>query len=138
MGPTFSIPYKSLAGGPARPYLVMVVTGINGQSGPVLGIVDSGADTSSFPYEYATLLGYTGATLKDEDFIQAGGVGKAYRATQTSTAVVQGLEGGPSVLMTPSFIRGGQWVLWGRTDFMRVFNVGFFESQQVFTITAAD
>jgi hypothetical protein len=86
------------------------VTGINGKSGPVLGIVDSGADTSSFPYEYATLLGYTAATLKDEDFIQAGGGGKASRATVPSTALVQGIQG-PTISMTPSFIRGGQWVL---------------------------
>ncbi len=82
-------------------------------------------------------MGYTADTLEDEDFVQAGGVGKASRAKEPSTAVVPDIDG-PTISITPSFIRGGQWVLWGRADFMKVYNVGFFESQQTFTITAAE
>jgi hypothetical protein len=39
---TFSAPAS-------RPYLYLIVEGPNGWSGPVLGLVDSGADTSCFP-----------------------------------------------------------------------------------------
>jgi hypothetical protein len=113
----------------------MNVTGINGRSGPVPGIVDSGADTTSFPIEYAQLMGYTPATLETETFSQAAGTASGYRATLPCTAVVPEVPG-TVVSMTPSFVPGAQMVLWGRTDFMRVFDVHISESNQHFTITA--
>ncbi len=110
------------------------VTGVNGRDGRILGIVDSGADTSSFPFGYASLMGYTPQTLVPETFGQAGGTGTAFRAQQPCTAYVPEI---PQVVvsMTPSFIPGAQMVLWGRKDFMTYFDVAFQETQQRFTIT---
>jgi hypothetical protein len=113
----------------------MNVTGINGRSGLVPGIVDTGADTSSFPFDYAQLMGYTTATLVPETFAQAGGSGNGYRATQACSAVVPEVPG-TVVSMMPSFVPGSPMVLWGRTDFMQVFDVAISESSQQFTITA--
>lgn len=113
----------------------MNVTGINGRSGVVAGIVDTGADSSSFPFEYAQLMGYSTATLVPETFGQAGGTGNGYLATQPCTAVVPEIPG-TVVSMTPSFIPGSGMVLWGRTDFMMAFDVTISESSQQFTITA--
>jgi hypothetical protein len=137
LGQPFSIPpYRSIVTGDLpRPYLVMNVTGINGRSGGVMGIVDSGADTTTFPFEYASLMGYSPATLTQETFTQAAGNGVGYRATQQCTAVVPEIPL-KVVQMMPSFIQGAQMVLRGRTDFMRAFEVAFHETQQRFTITA--
>lgn len=135
MPQTFSIPYKSFpAGAAARPYLYMTVTGINGKSGLVVGIVDSGADTTSLPYEYATLMGYTTASLAPETFIQVGGTAGAQRATAPSKAVVPEIPA-VEVEIRPLFVPGAQVALWGRQDFMARFSVAFFESEQRFTIT---
>ena len=135
-GQRFTIAYRSIvAGDLARPILVMQVTGINGRSGMVPGIVDSGADTSSFPFDYAQLMGYGTTTLVTETFEQAGGSGNGYRALRARTAVVPEIPG-TVVSMTPSFIPGSGVVLWGRTDFMMAFDVTVSESNQQFTITA--
>jgi hypothetical protein len=71
-----------VAGDTPRPYLVMQVAGINRRSGLVMGMVDSGADTSSFPFAYASLMGYTPATLTQQTIGQVAGSALAYRATQ--------------------------------------------------------
>jgi hypothetical protein len=132
----YTIPYRAFVQGDIpRPILGMNVTGINGQGGVVYGIVDSGADTSSFPFGYATLMGYTPATLTPETFRQVGGAGTAYRALAPSTAVVPEIPG-VTVQMHPQFVQGSEMVLWGRMDFMRYFNVAFDEPNQQFTITA--
>ena len=98
-----------------------------------MGIVDSGADTTSLPFGYATLLGYSTATLKEETFTQAGGTGTGYVAQQPCTAIVPEIPG-TVIQLFPQFILGGQMVLWGRSDFMALFDVTIQESQQSFTI----
>jgi hypothetical protein len=130
----FTIGYRSfVAGDMPRPILGMDVTGVNGQKGAIYGLVDSGADITSLPFGWAPVLGYTPTTLTQEDFNQAGGTGTAYRAKTPCTAFVPEIS---EVVVTflPSFIPGGQFVLWGRTDFMAVYDVTFQESQQRFII----
>lgn len=114
----------------------MTLVGINGRSGNVIGIVDSGADASCLPFDYATLMGYTVETLHEEAFLQVGGSATAYRATEPCSAFVPEI---PEVVveMYPLFVRGAEMILWGRTDFMAEFDVRLMEKAQVFTITPA-
>src|SRR5438132_9779777 len=89
MAQPFAVPYRALqAGDQPRPYLVLELTGINGTSGRVPGIVDTGADGTSLPLGYASLMGYTPATLTLETFGQADGTAQGYRAQQPSKAKV--------------------------------------------------
>src|ERR1035437_8412801 len=98
----------------------MLVTGTSGRGGLVSGIVDSGADSTSLPFGYAPLLGYTTATLQDRTFVQAGGTGTASVALQPCKMYVPEIPG--SVIeFYPQFIQGSQMVLWGRQDFMNRF-----------------
>lgn len=60
MPEVLSLAYSEPFGfGIPRPYLVLHVTGPNGgASRDVPGLVDSGADATSLPLEYALLMGY--------------------------------------------------------------------------------
>lgn len=89
MAQPFTIPYRPLLGDDApRPYLIMHVTGTNGRSGPVVGLVDSGADVTTFPLPYASLMGYTSETLSETHTKHAAGTATAYLAKQPSTMIV--------------------------------------------------
>jgi hypothetical protein len=129
-----AIRYRQVPPGPPRPYLVLHVTGPNGRSGPSLGIVDSGADTASFPFGYASLMGYTSATLVPETFGQAGGAAQGYRATVPCTAIVPEVPA-VQIEMHPLFIQGSQWILWGRLDLMTKFDVLIQEAEKRFILT---
>jgi hypothetical protein len=130
----FSIPYRTFVEGDiARPYLFLLVTGINGESGPIPGIVDSGADATSLPYDYAALMGYDDTTLVEEIFGQAEGTGIGYKATKPSTAIVPEIPD-KRFEFFPQFIRNSETALWGRMDFMRHFEVTISEVNQSFTI----
>lgn len=132
----FSIPYRPFVDGDTpRPYLVMEVTGINGSKGAVMGIVDSGADTTCLPFGYASLMGYDSTLLVEESFTQASGSGVAYRATKPCVARVPEIPD-VEIEIFPQFIQGADMVLWGRMDFMKVFEVTIREAMQTFVITA--
>ena len=135
MAQPFFIGYRDFgqAGGP-RPYLVMHLHGINGKSGPVWGLIDSGADRTSLPWEFAALMGYEPEDLQREPCVQAGGTTFAYMATKPCTAVVPEIPDVP-VSFNPTFIQGAQIILWGRQDVMRSFDVTIMETQQRFSIT---
>ncbi|MGI9183770.1 MAG: hypothetical protein ACR2GZ_02220 [Solirubrobacteraceae bacterium] len=130
----YFIGYRDFGQGGARPYLVMRVTGINGKTGIVWGLVDSGADRTSMPFGFASLMGYTPADLTLELGTGAGGAITMYVSHKQSTAVVPEIPA-VSVAFEPIFIQGGKTVLWGRHDFMRKFDVGIMESTQRFSIT---
>ena len=98
------------------------------------GIVDSGADTSAFPFGFAALMGYTRETLETQTFAQAGGTGNAFRAKQPCIAQVPELPG-ITMELRPSFIVGAQMVLWGRNDFMTYFDVTFQQRDEKFILT---
>jgi hypothetical protein len=110
-----------------------MVTGINGQSGAIPGIVDSGADSTSLPFSYAALMGYDDQTLAEEIFGQAEGTGIGYRATRPSVAVVPEIPDKPFDFF-PQFIRNSDTALWGRMDFMMHFEVTIREFSQSFSI----
>jgi hypothetical protein len=130
----FVIGYRNFAGDGARPYLVMDMTGPNGKMGKVWGLVDSGADITSLPYGFASLMGYTVADLQPRMGTQAGGNLVCHLALKPCHAVV--LEIPDLVIeMHPVFVEGSQAPLWGRGDFMRHFGVTIMELQQSFVIT---
>lgn len=134
MAQPVAIPYRSIvAGDIARPLLFLQVVGVNLRAGIVPGIVDSGADSSSFPFEYATLMGYSAQMLVPEQFGQVSGTDLAYRGAIPITAWVPEI---PEVQIEifPLFIPGSQSALWGRQDFMARFDVGFQERLQRFSI----
>ncbi|MDQ1426296.1 MAG: hypothetical protein QOD72_3794 [Acidimicrobiaceae bacterium] len=132
---TFTIPYRAIVQGDRpRPYLVMMVEGINGQSGPVIGIADSGADVTSLPMDYASLMGYTPQTLSPQTMAHAAGTATAYLATEPATIFVPEIPD-VKILVTPTFIPGAQHALWGRSDFMAAFTVSFDEARQEFSLT---
>jgi len=134
MASPFVIPYKRITPGDmARPYLWMRVTGVNGQTRPVVGLVDSGADTTAFPLPFAAVLGYTPATLVSENSGTASGAAASFRATQLSSIFVPE-NPDLKIDILPGFLPGMQIVLWGRTDFMAAYDVTLMESQQQFLI----
>jgi len=102
-----TLPYRALFGDPIeRPYLRLWLTGINGAAGDVWGIVDSGADTTSLPVDFASLMGYDGTTPTRKDGLGAGGTIDTWIAQEPSRAWVVGWE---QVVFEiwPTFIEGG-------------------------------
>ncbi len=113
----------------------MMVTGTNGQGSPVLGIVDSGADSTCFPYGYASLMGYDPSTLNPQTTGHAAGTALTYLGTMPASMVLPEL---PSLTVEfyPRFCEGLQFALWGRADFMAQFEVTFVQAEQRFLLTA--
>jgi hypothetical protein len=132
----FLIGYRDFGQGGPRPYLVMHVTGINGRSGRLWGLVDSGADRTSMPFGFATLMGYGPQDLTVQQGLGAGGTFTCYVAHALSTAIVPEIPG-PVVSFAPMFVQGSKTVLWGRTDFMSRFDVTILERSSQFSITPA-
>ena len=79
--------------GIGKPYLVLHLTGINGASGHVTGLVDSGADITQLPVGYASLMGYDATTLQPMTVGTAGSPAQVVRATKPCKAYVPGLQG---------------------------------------------
>lgn len=117
-----TLPYlEEFPGGPRRPYLWLDLRGPNGQSGPVFGLVDTGADVSVLPSGYASLMGYGPSDLDTEQIHGVGGDVDAFRPKVPATANVLGIEN-YTFDMSPMFLSGSD-VLWGRADFMKHFSV---------------
>ena len=131
-GATLTVPYRDLFGNGSRPYLYLIVTGVNQASGPIPGIVDSGADQFSLPDGFAPLMGYADADLEEIDGTGADGGAKWRRAKQPSTAIVP--EFPAAVISFVPIFTPGDMALWGRHDFFASFAVSFNEPGQTFDI----
>lgn len=140
----YAVRYQSLhelAGddGRPRPYLEITLIGPNQDPQPIIGLVDTGADFTTLPFDAAELLGYSDDALEDlsGSVSQAGGEASAYRATVPTVASVSG---GPTTEfeMWPLFMRDGEMVLWGRGDFMAHFDVWISESQMMFEFESVE
>jgi hypothetical protein len=132
--PEWSLAYRAaFPGAPIRPNLTLHLTGPNGRSGEVTGVVDSGADQTSLPLGYASLMGYTGANLATDTAATAGGSTAVFVAQEPVHAYVVGL---PAITfeLFPMFAKGSSMVLWGREDFFTVFRVFFDEATQRFSL----
>jgi hypothetical protein len=127
------VAYRDLGFGAARPYLVLSVTGINGQTGLVAGLIDSGADNTVLPAGYAPLMGYTGESLVTVQGTQVGGSVTLRNATKPSKAFVPEI---PEIVfdINPCFVHGCQTPLWGRQDLMDHFDVTIMNRRQQFSL----
>jgi len=111
-----------------------MLTGVNGTSSTVVGLLDTGADTTALPVAHARFLGYELDLLQQTTIGTADGPGVAFRATRPSIAVVPGLESVP-IDLSPIFVPGAQTPLWGRRDVMRPFKVLVDEAGEAFTLS---
>lgn len=137
MADSLTVAYRDFGLGGSRPYLVLDVTGINGKSGRVLGLLDSGADRTVLPVGYAPLMGYTGADLDTTQGTQVGGSLTLRNAKTPAQAYIPEIPG-LTFEIWPSFVQGCQTALWGRADFMRQFNITIMERAQQFVLTRSN
>lgn len=131
------VPYRNFGLGGVRPYLVLLVTGVNGRSGSIAGLIDSGADNTVLPAGYAPLMGYTAAGLEAEQGNQVSGSVTLRHAIEPSQAYV------PQIAdlvfpIKPCFVQGCQIALWGRADLMQHFDITIMERAQQFTLTRCE
>ena len=120
----------------ARPYLWVHVVGPNGRQGPIYGLIDTGADNTVLPLDYAELMGYQPAELTIEDANQVTGSTQVFKAGRECVAWVSGLEPYHFPLR-PWFVDGAS-PLWGRMDFMLAFQIEFDEAARTFVLRAPD
>jgi len=131
--PSTTLTYSDPFGTGARPYLSLHLTGINGTSGNVVGLIDSGADMTQLPLGYASLMGYDNQTLEMTPVGTAGALTYVSKATVPCGGFVVGLAD-VTVDLLPVFSASSPFVLWGRTDFMARFGVHFDERNRRFTL----
>jgi hypothetical protein len=105
----------------------------------VRGLIDTGADSSSFPAWYSEEFGYDASLLREGTFNGAGGPGRSLTGATSCRAHVAGIspEDAVEVLITPSFLSELPTVIWGRLDFMVKYEVTILESQKRFVIAPA-
>jgi hypothetical protein len=137
MAKSLTVAYRELGLGELRPFLVLTVTGPDGdRKGPIAGLIDSGADGTVLPAGYASLMGYRAPDLIAEQGAQVGGSVTMLRATRPSRAFVPEI---PDLAfeINPSFVHGCQTALWGRKDLLYSFDVHIMERKKQFTLTSS-
>ena len=134
MAESLTVAYRHFGLGGSRPYLVLDIAGINAWSGPVVGLLDSGADRTVLPAGYAPLMGYTAADLEATQGTQVGGSLTLRSAKTPARAYVPEI---PELVfeISPFFVQGCQTALWGRADVMRQFDITIMECAQLFSLT---
>lgn len=131
--PSVELGYSNPFGHGFRPYLILTLTGINQASGNVIGLLDTGADTTAIPQGYAALMGYGTAQLDRIEVGTAAGSAYGWKAMTPCTAAMPGAESVLSTHLMPTFISSGT-PLWGRGDVMRMFAVTIEDAEQRFTL----
>ena len=80
-------PYKRGADGQLRPYLLLTLLGVKpGLEVEILGLVDTGADRTVLPIDFAEELGYTVDDLEPRDVLQVEGSASAWVRALRATA----------------------------------------------------
>lgn len=136
MTTTHRLSYRNVFGTGERPYLAVHVTGLNGASGDIPGLIDSGADRTSLPMGFARLMGYDSSTLEQGKIGIADGSEVAVLVAKVPVqANVVGLPD-PTFELCPTFVGGNNvHALWGRADVFMNFGIGFDETNQSFSLT---
>jgi hypothetical protein len=125
---------------PDEPNNVSVVPGIpvviHGPKGvvPILGLIDSGADSMLMPMSIAASLGIAKAKCEKRPCLGAGGMGTQYVWRPGIEYVVQPMNNTRITSSRAAFADGlpSSIALLGREDFFRVFKVSIDERQQIF------
>jgi hypothetical protein len=126
-------PYKLGPDGQWRPYLLLTLTGVKPAAEiEILGLVDTGADRSVLPIDYAAELGYTVDELAAVEVGQVEGSASAWLAQRPCKASVDGI---PEVEfeIAPLFVASLN-ILWGRADLMMSFTIGVSEKDKQLTL----
>lgn len=126
-------PYKRGPDGQWRPYLLLTLLGVkSGLEVDILGLVDTGADRSVLPIDYAQELGYTVDDLEPREVSQVEGSASAWVARKPCQAFVDGL---PHIRfeIEPLFVAGLN-ALWGRADLMMNFTISVSEKGKELTL----
>jgi hypothetical protein len=127
-------PYLAGSDGGLRPYLWVTLVDRDGQGQiPIIGLVDTGADKSVLPLDYAGLLGYSQDELEQKDVNQVEGSAEAWEAQAPVVAFVNGLEE-VQFEIAPLFVATLD-ALWGRADLMQTFAVTVFDAAQQLTLS---
>lgn len=116
-----------------RPYLWLVLTGpYGGEEILISGLVDTGADRSVLPIDYAQTLGYKVDDLAPAEIGQVEGSASAWTAQKPCQASVDGI---PNIKfeIEPLFVAGLN-ALWGRADLMINFTISISEKDQELTL----
>jgi hypothetical protein len=102
----------------------------------ISGLVDTGADRSVLPIDYAEELGYTVDDLAPVEVGQVEGSASAWFAQKTCGAIVDGI---PEIEfeITPLFVASLN-ALWSRADLMMTFTVSVSERNQELTLHLPD
>lgn len=133
---SFTAPYRPGPDGQLRPYLLLTLRGLKtGGEVVISGLVDTGADRSVLPVDYAAELGYTVEDLAPVEVGQVEGSASAWLAQKPCKAFVDGI---PEIEfeIAPLFIAGLN-VLWGRADLMMSFTVSVSEKRQELTLQSS-
>jgi hypothetical protein len=133
--PQVTLDYSDPFGhGVRRPYLSLHFTGINQASGAVIGLLDTGADTTALPNGYASLMGYQSSQLERVEVGTAGGASYAWQAKAPCIATVVGATPPELTLsLRPAFVESAT-PLWGRGDVMRLFALTIEDANECFTL----
>jgi hypothetical protein len=129
-----SVDYRDLGFGEARPYLFLHLSGINDRDGVVPGLIDTGADATVLPAGYAPLMGYSTKDVTHQQGTQVGGSLNMWQAIKPATAHIPEI---PEVTFEfrPVFVQGCRTALWGRKDFLQIFDLTVIEREQRFILT---
>lgn len=126
-------PYKPGPDGQLRPYLLLTLLGVKpGLEVEILGLVDTGADRSVLPIDFAEELGYTVDDLEPREVSQVEGSASAWVAKKACQAFVDGLPD-TTFEIEPVFVAGLN-ALWGRADLMMNFKIGVSERDRQLTL----
>jgi Aspartyl protease len=126
-------PYKPGPDGQLRPYLLLTLLGVEpGLEVEILGLVDTGADRSVLPIDFAEELGYTVDDLEPREVSQVEGSASAWVAKKPCQAFVDGLPD-TTFEIEPVFVAGLN-ALWGRADLMMNFKIGVSERDRQLTL----
>jgi hypothetical protein len=122
-------PYRLGSDGHPRPYLWLTLKGPRGGSEvPIVGLVDTGADKSVLPIDYAQLLGYKVEDLAPVEVGQVEGSASAWDAQKPCEAFVNGVAS-VKFEIQPLFVATLD-ALWGRADLMMTYVVSVSEKDQ--------
>lgn len=119
-------PYTPGSEGHPRSYLWPTLTGPRGDPEvPIVGLVDTGADKSVLPIDYAQLLGYKEEDLAPVEVGQVEGSASAWDAQKPCEAFVNGV---PTIKfeIRPLFVATLD-ALWSRADLMMTYVVSVSE-----------
>jgi hypothetical protein len=126
---TGTVPYREGSDEHPRPYLWLTLRGPRSGAGiPIIGLVDSGADKTVLPLDYAQLLGYKPEELTSVQVGQVEGSADAWDAQVPCEAHVNGIEA-VKFEIKPLFVTTLD-ALWGRADFMATYVVSISEERR--------